>query len=200
MAQINSKSRIGNYLLSLCNMTYRLILFLCLLSAVAFCQVDDYALKPPRDYDKKPARNAAFIEIAGNSTLYSLSFDRIYYYREKFKMSVRGGFALLPNSRHLEQTYIAEHCFILFSNPHHLEFSAGLTLQRRYNGKPDDPEVYFWENIWFGVWRCGYRYQKQEEGFFFRAGLTPVMMSKDAEGFHPGYFQLWAGIGVGTSF
>ncbi len=181
-------------------MRRRLIFLLCLATARLFSQTDDYVLKPPRDYNKKPARNAAFIELAGNSTLYSLSFDRIYYYREKFKMSGRLGFAVLPNGRQIEQSYIAEHCFILFANPHHLEFSAGLTLQRRYNGKPDSPYDYFWENIWFGLWRCGYRYQKQDDGFFFKAGLTPVIMSRDAEGFHPGYFQLWGGIGIGASF
>ena len=59
---------------------------------------------------------------------------------------------------------------------------------------------YFWENIVFGVARCGYRYQKQDDGFFVRAGLTPIFMSKDAEGFHSNYFQFWAGVSLGISF
>ena len=58
----------------------------------------------------------------------------------------------------------------------------------------------FWENILFGVARCGYRYQKQDDGFFLKAGLTPIFMSKDAEGFHPDYFQFWGGISFGVSF
>lgn len=73
-------------------------------------------------------------------------------------------------------------------------------MQRRYNQRPDNEEEYFWENIWFGVLRTGYRYQKQDDGFFFKAGLTPIFMSKDALGFHPNYFQFWLGVGVGVSF
>lgn len=161
---------------------------------------DDYAIKPPRDYSKKPARNAAFIELLGNAGLYSLNFDRIYYYKEKLKISARLGFAPQPHGWYFEQVYVAENNFILFSNPHHLEIGLGATMQRRYNQRPENEEEYFWENIWFGVLRTGYRYQKQDDGFFFKAGLTPIFMSRDALGFHPNYFQFWLGVGVGVSF
>ncbi|MES2565387.1 MAG: hypothetical protein V4565_00885 [Bacteroidota bacterium] len=161
---------------------------------------DDYALPSPRDFAKNPAKTAGFIELGGNAGLYSLNIDLIYYYKEKFKLSVRGGFAPHFNSVYIEQIYLLENNFILFKNPHHLELGLGATMQRRYNERPNEIDNYFWENILFSVWRCGYRYQKQEDGFFLRAGITPVIMSSDALGFHPDYFQFWAGVSLGLSF
>lgn len=173
-----------------------LLLFFVLLSKAQ----DDYATPIPRDYSKKPAKNAGFIELGGNAGLYSLNFDRIYYYKDKFKVSARVGFAPYFNGYYIEQEYVLENNFILFTNPHHLELGLGATLQRRHNERPGQIDNYFWENIIFGVARCGYRYQKQDDGFFFRAGLTPVIMSDDAEGFHSNYFQFWAGVSFGISF
>jgi len=175
-----------------------LILFL-LFGFISKAQ-DDYATPTPRDYGKLPAKNAGFIELGGNAGLYSLNFDRIYYYKEKLKLSGRVGFAPHFNGIYIEQQYVLENNFILFSNPHHLELGLGATLQRRYNERPGQIDNYFWENILFGVARCGYRYQKQDDGFFLRAGLTPIFMSNDAEGFHSNYFQFWAGISFGVSF
>lgn len=161
---------------------------------------DDYSLKPPRDYEKKPAKTAGFIELAGNAGLYSLNIDRIYYYREKFKMSARAGFAPHFNSIYMEQIYVLENNFILFKNPHHLELGLGASIQRRYNERPNEVDHYFWETLVFGTGRLGYRYQKQDDGFFLRAAVTPVVMSNDALGFHGDYFQFWGGVSVGVSF
>jgi hypothetical protein len=161
---------------------------------------DDYSGPAARDYSKKPAKTAGFIELGGNAGLYSLNIDRIYFYKEKLKISARVGFAPHFNGIYIEQIYILENNFIFFQNPHHLELGFGSTMQRRYNERPNQIDNYFWENILFGDVRCGYRYQKQDDGFFARAGLTPVFMSNDAEGFHPNYFQFWAGVSVGVSF
>lgn len=163
-------------------------------------EVGDYTLAPARDYVKKGAKNAAYVEFGGNAGLYSLNFDRIYLEKENFKICARIGFAPLPNGYHMEQAYLIENNFILFKNPHHLELGLGLTAERRYNQKLNLPGTYFWENILFSVWRCGYRFQKQDDGVFFRAALTPVIMSNNAEGFHPNFFQFWAGISLGVSF
>lgn len=161
---------------------------------------EDYTGPSARDYSKNPAKTAGFIELGGNAGLYSLNIDRIYYYKEKMKISSRLGFAPHFNGIYIEQIYVLENNFILFTNPHHLELGLGGTMQRRYNERPNEPDNYFWENILFGVARFGYRYQKQDDGFFVRAGLTPIFMSHDAEGFHPDYFQFWAGVSIGASF
>ena len=104
------------------------------------------------------------------------------------------------NNIYIEQIYVVENNFILLKNPHHLELGLGMTLQRRYNERPNQIDNYFWENIVFGVARFGYRYQKQDDGIFVRAGVTPIIMSNDAEGFHSNYFQFWGGVSVGVSF
>lgn len=181
---------------------FKYILFFCSISLSGLKAVaqDDYALPASRDYVKNPAKTAGFIELGGNAGLYSLNVDRIYYYKEKLKVSARVGFAPHFNGIYIEQIYILENNFILFKNPHHLELGLGVTLQRRNNERPNQIDTYFWENILFSVWRCGYRYQRQDDGFFIRAGLTPVAMSNDALGFHSDYFQMWAGVSVGISF
>jgi hypothetical protein len=178
-------------------------LYFLLLSCffASHAQENEYALRrPPHDYAKDPAKNAFFIELAGNAGLFSLNYERLYFYREKFKMGARAGFAPNFNGIYVEQVYLLENNFILFKNPHHLELGLGVTMQRRYNEKPNTVDSYFWENILFSVWRCGYRYQKQDDGFFLRAGITPVVMSNDALGFHPGYFMFWGGASIGMSF
>lgn len=176
-----------------------LIISLCATSLTA--QESDYAIgKPPRDYNKDPAKNAMFIELAGNAGFFSLNYERLYLYREQVKLGARAGFAPSFNGIYIEQIYLIENNFIFFRNPHHLELGVGATLQRRYNERPGSTDVYFWENIFFGVCRAGYRYQKQDDGFFLRAGLTPVVTSHDALGSHPSYFMLWGGVSVGLSF
>lgn len=176
-----------------------LILILVFWDFLAIAQ-DEYVGKAPRNYDINPAKVAGFIELGGNAGLYSFNMDRIYLYKEKFKMSVRAGFAPHMNGIYIEQEYVLENNFILFQNPHHLEIGIGATLQRRYNERPNEPDNYFWENIWFSLWRCGYRYQRQDDGLFLRAAITPVFMKKDAEGFQPDYFQFWGGLSIGVSF
>ena len=161
---------------------------------------DDYVTGMPRDYEKNPARIAGFIELGGNAGLYSLNMDAIYFYREKLKMSGRLGFSPHMNGIYFEQNYVGENSFILFSNPHHLELGFGVTIQRRYNERPGKVDDYFWENLTYGVLRCGYRFQRQDDGLFIKAGLTPVLMRNNAEGFDPDYFQMWGGFAIGVSF
>ncbi len=182
-------------------LNYFLLIFLFISLNILRAQQPDYTMpKPPRDYSKEPAKNAGFVELAGNAGLFSFNYERLYFYKEKFKLGARGGFAPLFNGIYIEQVYLVENNFILFKNPHHLEFGIGATMQRRYNEQPGKIDSYFWENILFGVMRCGYRYQKQDDGFFLRAGFTPAITSNDALGFHANYVQLWGGVSVGMSF
>ena len=177
------------------------LLLLSIGAVKALAQEPEYAIpRPPRDYEKDPAKNAMFIELAGNAGLFSLNYERLYLYREKFRMGARAGLAPNFNGIYVEQVYLLENNFIFFKNPHHLELGLGATMQRRYNERPGTTDSYFWENIFLSVWRCGYRYQKQDDGFFLRAGLTPVFMSRDALGFHPDYFLMWGGASIGMSF
>ena len=177
-----------------------LSLFFILLLPLANVAQEDYNTKPPRDYTLKPAKSAFFLELGGNAGLYSLNVDRIYFYHPNLKISGRIGFAINMNSIYYEPIIVLENNFIFLKNPHHLELGLGGTLQRRFNEKPNHPDIYNWENILFSVWRFGYRYQKQDDGLFFRTAVTPIVISNDALGFHPNYFQFWIGISIGMSF
>ena len=173
-------------------------------SSISFSQIQDpdYVLENPRDYTKFPARNANYIELLGNGGLYSLNYDRIFIYKEKFKVSGRAGAAVFFNNVHVEQTYLIENNYIFFSNPHHLEIGPGLTFQTKYNTKCNNDSVPFWESLWFGMFRLGYRFQRREEGFFFRAGITPVFFAKNDCGtfLPPPKNWFWGGIALGISF
>lgn len=177
--------------------------FLCCTFIRAQVRDDDYVLKSPHDYSKNPARNAAFIELLGNAGIYSLNFDHIFLYKKNFKISGRGGVNIWPVGYYLEQTYLIENNYIFFSNPHHLEIGPGITLQRKFNPVCSDTtgQTYAWENVWFGVLRLGYRFQRDDEGFFFRAGLTPFLYQHYACATNiPSTHWFSVGVAVGVSF
>ena len=186
----------------------KLFIFLFLCSALLKAQVKDdiYTLEAPRDYSKFPALNANYIEVLGNSGfLFSLNLDRIFYYKPKLKISAAAGIAVMPNTYYLEQSYYIANNYILLDGDHHLEFGPGLTLWRKYNPDCKDTSEFprsHWENVWFGMFRLGYRYQKNEEGFFFKAGLTPFPYRKYdcASEWLPTHWNYLFGIAIGVTY
>lgn len=167
---------------------------------------DDYVLEKPRDYSKEPALNANFIEILGNSGfLFSLNWDRIFLYKPNLKISGRIGAGIWPSGPNIEQSYVIENNYIFLDGDHHLEIGPGVTLWRKYNPVCSDTSTYpkyKWENVWFGMFRLGYRYQKNEEGFFFKAGLTPYPYRKydcKSEWF-PEHWNYLFGIAIGITY
>lgn len=185
------------------NRAFILFLFITVF-ANAQLQHEDYVLEKPRDYNKDPALTANYIELLGNAGLYSVNFDRVFINRKSFKISGRIGANVWPNGRYFEQSYVVENNYIFFEGDHHFEIGPGLTLQRKYNPVCSDTSkypAYNWESIWFGMFRLGYRYQKAEEGFFFRCGLTPILYRKYncATDFPPRNW-FWLGIAVGVSY
>lgn len=185
---------------------FLIIFFFC--SALLKAQVKDdyYTLDAPRDYSKFPALNANYIEILGNSgRLFSLNMDRIVYYKPKFKISVAGGIGLRPNGPHIEQSYYIANNYILFDGAHHLEFGPGITLWRSYNAVCSDTSAFpkfAWESVWFGMCRLGYRFQRNDEGFFMKVGFTPYPYRKYAcaSEWFPQYWNLLFGLAVGVTY
>ena len=169
--------------------------------SVAQIKETEYVLENPRDYNKDPARTATFLELGGNGSLYSINFDHIFLYREMLKVSGRVGFAVYPNGYHLEQAYVLENNYILFSNPHHLELGPGVTLQRKFQTSCRDSTQDIWESLWYGMLRVGYRYQRQEDGLFFRIGLLGIPYKKDDCGTQiPPKNKFWLGVSIGISY
>ncbi|MGZ3883367.1 MAG: hypothetical protein ACXVPQ_09740 [Bacteroidia bacterium] len=183
---------------------YVIFFFICTFTLLnAQVKDDDYVLNHAHDYAKYPARNANYFELLGNGGLYSINIDHIFLYKAKFKISGRGGFSVFPVGPHIEQSYVIENNYIFFDGDHHLEIGPGLTLQRKFNPVCSDPTgaTYAWENVWFGMFRIGYRFQKREDGLFFRLGLTPIFYRKYtcATDVPPSNW-FWAGFAFGLSF
>lgn len=188
----------------------RIFIFLIFCSALVKAQIkedDVYVLEKPRDYSKDPALNANFIEILGNSGfLFSVNWDRIFLYKPDLKISGRIGVGIWPSGPNIEQSYVVENNYIFLDGDHHLEVGPGLTLWRKYNPVCSDTSQYDpkykWENVWFGMFRLGYRYQKNEEGFFFKAGFTPFPYRKYdcASEWFPARWNYLFGIAIGITY
>lgn len=141
-------------------------------------------------------RNTVYIDILGPGGYYSLSFDRLFRVNKKNKNSISIGFEIAGITKPYFSTYIPTSYNILFGKKNrHLELGIGLTfgLERMYHqsfySAPQLPVGHLLEevdhSINFDLWalpRIGYRYQKENGGFFFRISLTPIIVLLEYEG------------------
>ena len=159
------------------------------------------------------AKNLMFAEFLGNSGAYALNYGRIFFQKERLKISANAGFSLLYKSEdeplhsgYLVPAFIPEISAFFGKSKHHLEFGIGFNAarQKNYSFDEDFPnnikeQVYWSKSI---IPRIGYRYQKPEGGLFFRAGYTPSISfeSLDDTAEKVDFIPLGAGISLGFSF
>ncbi len=140
------------------------------------------------------SRNAAYGEIGGNGIIPTVNYERRF--SERWFGRVGLGVAF---------TYTEDDSDAAFSIPltvssvnrpasnHHLELGGGITIvagdRQELFDYGDDDEEFSTVSI-TGI--VGYRYQKPEGGFLFRAAFTPV-----AGG---GYILPWAGVSFGYAW
>jgi hypothetical protein len=131
------------------------------------------------------AKNMVLAELLGNSGLYAVHYGRILHQKEKMKLSGSVGFSLVPGKgfephypNFLRPVIPVEVTAFWGKSRHHLEIGTGCFVfqDRKYMFDPEFPptnlrEVVHWDTS--VTMRIGYRYQKPEGGFFFRAGYTP---------------------------
>ncbi len=139
------------------------------------------------------AKNSIHVELAGNSYGYALNYGRIFYQKDRLKISASAGFSLRYRraSEPIRPAYLvpvfpAEITAFWGKSKGHLEFGIGFLTyrERRYIFDKDFPrnireQPYWGKTI---VPRIGYRYQKSAGGFFFRAGYTPTFGFERYEG------------------
>jgi hypothetical protein len=115
------------------------------------------------------AKNTIYTEIIGNAGSLSLNYDRIIYCKKMF-VSVSVGAGMMPINISNGLVYgIPISCnFFMGKRNHHIELSAGMTYHQGMYGVGK-----FYTETLFAVVRAGYRFQKQNEGFFWKAGFTP---------------------------
>lgn len=159
------------------------------------------------------AKNAVFVELLGNSAGYGLNYGRIFHQKNRMKISGSVGFSALyqkpvefVHSSYWIPAFASEVTAFFGKSRHHLEYGAGFfTFQDRdFIFDTSVPGNHREEAYWDATInaRIGYRYQKPEGGFFFRAGYTPMVSffnSKNAE--KPvDFFPFGVGISLGVSF
>ncbi len=154
------------------------------------------------------AKNAIFLELGGNGLLYSLNYERMFYQKGIFKSAARIGLTTLPRKIETEtKTYwdVAlplELVGLIGRSKHHLELGIGYTpsyiakTKLEIGGSGFEFDGYRLTSV--VPLRIGYRYQKPDGGFFFRAAYMPTL------DLHPDVNRklrlIHGGISLGKSF
>jgi hypothetical protein len=140
------------------------------------------------------AKNTVFFEFLGNGGFYSLNYDRILKEVKNHKISIRGGisFSILTNLIYpdikttdpipfpwgLPDGYYGDGLYnkslilpteinYLIGKKYFFEIGGGLTGDIHLIKNMYGSSLYLFTRI------AGFRFQKENGGFFFRAGLVP---------------------------
>jgi hypothetical protein len=159
------------------------------------------------------AKNLLFAEFIFPSINYSVNYGRIFYQKEKLKISGGAGFTFLYQSANepIHQgywvpVYLAEISAFYGKSKHNLELGIGyyMSRQKSFSFDEDFPQNIKEESYWGKtiIPRIGYRYQKPEGGLFFRVGYTPTIgfESLDETAEKVNFIPFGAGISLGLSF
>jgi hypothetical protein len=135
------------------------------------------------------ARNTIYLEVFGQGLFNSLSYDRILFPEFRVKHSANIGLTFIPPISYMQVVAVpVSYNFIFGQRNHHLELGLGFTPmifkeiginssfyvqdqignQTLENEKIDNINLLFYLTP-----KIGYRLQKSDGGFFFRATLTP---------------------------
>lgn len=179
--------------------TLKLCLCLLFIMLAASLQLEAQESAPPAT-----AKNAVYLELGGNGVYYSLNYEKIFYQRGLFKSAARIGVSAFPKNIETEtKTYWdaalpLELIGLIGRSKHHLELGVGYTpyyyadTKFEIGSRGFEFDRYRYSAVM--PFRLGYRYQKPEGGFLFRAGYMPVLS------FHPDTIRPWTWVYGGISF
>lgn len=152
-------------------------------------------------------KNSIYIELGGQGGIYSIGYDCIFDIKEKTKNSFSIGFSYVQG---LDNRNIVRVFVLPFSRNtiyfRYLELGLGLTpaiyaeLKKASTYKAVYVDAYTEITpLLFLTPKLGFRYQKNDGGFFFRAALTP-MFSLISNSFLYRRVYPWAGLSFGKTF
>jgi len=121
-------------------------------------------------FSLESAKNSIFFEAASKGPLYSLNYDRIIRQGETMAYSLRAGFSIEKNAL----SFPVGFNFITGSYDHHVEF--GLTIIPYFDYYEDNPVIDYADKSDKYIYvnpAVGYRFQKPERSFFFKAAIGP---------------------------
>ncbi|GAB3535195.1 hypothetical protein GCM10027443_23690 [Pontibacter brevis] len=168
----------------------KVLYILCLLLFLLPCHV--FAQEFTQNFK---ALNAVYVEVGGNSDVYSINYDRVVYQRDRFKTAVRAGLGtnlfFLEDEDSVYPVVPLEVMALVGNRQKH--FEGGLGYTRRFT---DDPELI--QNMYFA--RLGFRYQVPRGGLLVRVAITPFI-SPNSESRTPGVGVIPRfGFSIGKSF
>lgn len=184
------------------NRFFRLKLFFLVLSfAISF------RVTAQTEAEKFTAKQAVYLEVGGNSGRYAFNYGRIFHQKGKLKLNASAGFSMFHHRLNAKTTWLPvvplEISAFYGKSNHHLELGMGVTSYLTRSLAFDSETFETIDKVVFDAaipLRIGYRFQKPEGGFFFRAGYTPII------NFPTGGRQEWsfeprfAGLSIGKSF
>lgn len=165
-------------------------LSLLLVGVLAFSATPAKAQMQDQEMMGPSAKNALYVELAGNSLIYSLNYDR----RFSNKISGRVGLMRAGVSGVSLTAFPLMVNYLLGSGNHRFEIGAGPQIFLVSVDVPGDGFSGFDEDATAiaGTATIGYRYQPTDGGFVFRIGVTPS--------FSQFGFQPWGGLSLGYAF
>ena len=188
-----------------------LFLFFVFTRIVSTAQISSGAMNKDSviQISKTGMKNTVYAEILGNAAgLFSINYDRIVFKKEKISLSFSIGAGMVPGN--LINNAFNEHLqkinYLIYGIPislnlsfgrknHHLETGLGITYQQGMfaSGLQYSKTV-------FAVIRIGYRYQKENGGYFWKIGFTPFFPIKEFGNEQTFPFIPLGGLALGYTF
>lgn len=173
----------------------RLLLFLF---ASLFFTFSSFAQKSDSSQE---AKNSLYLDIMGTGGWYSLNYERIVYSKDKLGLGISSG-ASVTHLRDFDRRFNPDFSIpvslnAFYGKNHHLEAGIGTTFASVVRADEDySAQRYLNVNL---TMTLGYRYQKPEGGFLFRAAYTPIIpvyrqITENGE------FKNWFSLSFGYSF
>ena len=147
-----------------------------------------------------PARNSVYFEFLGNGGLYSLNYDRELVEGLRVRIGYAGWTAedLFGGPATSMQTVPVSLHVVRGRGRHQADIGGGAVMGRRERAAGLGGDSGSFTSL-VGV--IGYRYQRPEGGFVFRAGFTPFYgLGDEAEAYPEKGFFPSAGVSLGFGF
>ncbi|MEQ9468292.1 MAG: hypothetical protein RLN88_12840 [Ekhidna sp.] len=158
-----------------------------------------------QDTSTDPKPNALYLELFGNGIMYSINYDRLITTSGNLKISGRVGYSYVNIDLFDEvkgNVIPVEILGWVGNNKGHVEFGVGLSSQfvETKDVSILGPTQETKSNAYYLTGRVGYRLQKPDGGFLFRAGFVPMYLLSESTSTDRPEFVPWFGLSFGYSF
>ena len=156
----------------------------CLLFCCSVCFAQDVVIQDSAKNRKIVIQHTLFAELLGSSVFfYNITYDCLFAFTKEHKIAIAAGFqypSFFDVSYHTFGGSIQVNYLYGVKN-HHLEIGTGITTL----------DFIKWNDIYIPI-RMGYRYQRNNGGFFWKVAFTPTV---SLFGFGPS-----GGVAIGYTF